>query len=1083
MKVSNKLLPLLLALFVFNIYELQAQTTYYNVVGASNPALVSSWTQNIDGSAGIAPTNFTSNDQIFIIRDATSMTLTSGWTISGDNVSLEIYGTLNVNTGGGVDLASSVFFILGSDGIYNHNVSTDIAAAGQLMNKASVSNDFIFEQGSTINFGVSGTHTIAQTFDENAMFNVNVLGSGTIITIASGGSLGIAGNLEIPDGNTIIMAEGSLLYNAAAFGGMTTSGSGLLRTNILTTIFFPTSITWSFTVEFSGNGNQTVATGTYQDIICSGTGNRNVPSGAFIRVENTWVTCPILTYTINSNATIEFASEVDISLPNLPYRNLTISGGGIKSLQSDLTVAQTLNVADNESRLRINGFTLRLQGIVNMSGALIGSSTSNLEILGSSTNQATLRFSTTAGHNQLRNFLINRTGTNGGAVLYNNLDIVRRFTLTRGILFLNGQVMTLKSTSISATAQAGVVGSLGTTSINYTTPAPGGRIQVERFIPNGRRAYRDIGSSGIYTDQSVFVNWQENGLAPAGFGTHITGIVGAFNSIDVVTGLDRTSSGARSFHQQINGVWSDITNTNTLRLNPYQGYRVLIRGDRNTNLATLPTPTNMSGATTLRSSGRMVYGDITYTTSGVSSSRGDIVGIGSSSYQLNPANNGFSLVANPFPTIVDWDVIRTASTNIQETYWYWDPALGTSGAYATRNGATNVTSGGSSINDFIQPGMAIFVRNSATSPVLVIGENAKNPDQTLLSVFTVDQNETHQLPVVLKRRLDGEIRNMDGVTLALGNNFNDSFDQREDAQKLTNPGENIAIVHGTRMLSIDARMLPESFVRVPLRIWQAVRNTDYTLSIENSTSINSNKIPVLEDKFLNKSMYIPSGGQFEYPFTVTNDTGSQGFRFQILYKKIVPALLKDASVELVAKRVATKDVIRFFNPQERNTLFYQIEYSLDGVEYLPLSERVIARSNNSLKQEYQFDAELQEISQGKEVFYRVVLVNWDVESLFSNTVKVGSLNQSSNHIRVFSNPVITSTISLELSNLLQGTYHVRLVNDLGQIVLMKKIDHSGGIGIQSIQLNGTNIKSGIYRIQLLGGNNELIESKSVIIQL
>lgn len=1083
MKVLNKLLLLLLALFVFITCELQAQTTYYNVVGASNPALVSSWTENIDGSAGVTPANFTSNDQIFIIRETTSMTLTSTWTISGDNVSLEIYGTLSVNTGGGVDLASSVFFILGSEGIYNHNVSTDIAAVGQLMNKGSVSNDLNFEEGSTVNFGVSGTHTIAQTFDENAMYNVNILGSGTIITIASGGSLGISGNLEIPDGNTIVMAEGSLLYNDAVFGGMTTSGSGLLRTNILTTIFFPSSISWSFTVEFSGNGNQTVATGTYQDLICSGTGNRNIPSGAFIRVENTWVTCPILTYTINSNATIEFASEVDISLPNLPYRNLTISGGGTKSLQSDLTVAQTLNINDNVSRLNLNGFTLRLQGIVNMSGSLIGSSTSNLEILGSSTNQATLRFSNTTGHNQLRDFLINRTGTNGGAVLYNNLDIVRRFTLTRGILFLNGQVMTLKSTSIAETAQVGIVGATGTTSIDYTTPSAGGRIVVERFIPNGRRAYRDIGSSGIYTDQSVFVNWQENGLTPAGYGTHITGVVGAFNSIDVTTGLDRTSTGARSFHQQINGVWSDITNTNSLRLNPYQGYRLLVRGDRNTNLTTIPTPTNMSGSTTLRAAGRLVYGDITYTTTGVSSSRGDIVGIGSSSYQLNPANNGFSLIANPFPTIVDWDIIRAASTNIQETYWYWDPALGTSGAYATRNGNTNVTSGGSSINDFIQPGMAIFVRNSATNPILVIGENSKNPDQTLLSVFSNEAQESEQLPIVLKRNLNGEVRNMDGVTIALGERFRSEFDQSEDAQKLTNPGENIAIVHGTRMLSIDARTFPETSVRVPLRIWQAVRNTSYTLSINHSISANRDKVPVLEDKYLNKFEYIAEGGQFEYPFTVTNDTGSQGFRFQILYKKIVPALLKDASVELVAKRVGSKDVIRFFNPQERDILFYQIEYSLDGVEYLPLGRRVIARSNNSLKQEYQFDAELQEISQGKGVFYRVVLVNWNVESQFSDAVKVGSINQSTNHIRIFSNPVITSTISLELSNLIQGAYHIRLVNDLGQIILMKKIDHSGGIGVQSIQLNGTSIKNGIYRIQLLGGNNELIETKSVIIQL
>lgn len=558
--------------------------------------------------------------------------------------------------------------------------------------------------------------------------------------------------------------------------------------------------------------------------------------------------------------------------------------------------------------------------------------------------------------------------------------------------------------------------------------------------------------------------------------------MGAFNSIDVVTGLDRTSSGARSFHQQINGVWSDITNTNTLRLNPYQGYRVLIRGDRNTNLATLLTPTNMSGATTLRSSGRMVYGNITYTTSGVSSSRGDIVGIGSSSYQLNPANNGFSLVANPFPTIVDWDVIRTASTNILETYWYWDPALGTSGAYATRNGATNVTSGGSSINDFIQPSMAIFVRNSATSPVLVIGENAKNPDQTLLSIFSDDETITHQLPIVLKRKVDGEIRNMDGVTLALGQKFKNELDQKEDAQKFTNPGENIAIVHGTRMLSIDARDIPNSFLRVPLRIWQSVRNTDYTLSIHNEQALHPSTVAMLEDKHLKKINYI-NKGQFEYPFTVSNDTGSQGFRFQVIYKKMVEALHTQANVEVLGRRTIDKDVLRFKNSMEDQVLFYQIEYSLDGNHFIPVGSRLKPKSNMSSIEEYSFNAELEEVQRGKDIFYRVVLVNWDAEMKYSNIVKIASNKNLTERIRIFSNPIRTPVFNIELSGMVEGNYQIRLVNDLGQILLFQNINYSGGIVSQRLDVSKNQLKNGIYRLQLVNSKNDLIEVKSIIVQL
>lgn len=472
------------------------QAVFYNVTGSTNPASLASWTLNDNGTPGTTPTNFTSNDQTFIIREGTSMSLSAPWVITGDNVALEIYGDLTVNSGGGVDLASNVFFRLGTAGVYNHNTSTNIAALGQLMNKSGVSIDFVFEEGSTVNFLVSGSHAIPIRLnpDENSFFDLNIRGSGTTITISSSGILAVAGNLEIESGCTLIFAEGSFLHSVPTYGGMTTSGTGLLRTLILTSLFFPSAITWSFTVEYAGNpvspSNQTIAGGTYQNITCSGTGGRSVAAGSLIIVENNWLTCPSLTYTIGNNATVEFSSPVDLSIPSLPYRNLTISGAGIKSLQSNVTVAQTLGINDNDSRLSINGNTLRLQGIVNMSGALIGSSSSNLEIFGTTTNQAVIRFSTSTGHNQLRDFIINRTGTNGGAVLYNNLDIIRRFTLTRGILFLNGQVMTLKSTSIASTAQAGIVGALGTTSIDYSSS---GRIMVERFIPNGRRAYRDIG--------------------------------------------------------------------------------------------------------------------------------------------------------------------------------------------------------------------------------------------------------------------------------------------------------------------------------------------------------------------------------------------------------------------------------------------------------------------------------------------------------------------------------------------------------------------------------------------------------------
>ncbi|MGL1437477.1 hypothetical protein ACSTIH_23740, partial [Vibrio parahaemolyticus] len=82
----------------------------------------------------------------------------------------------------------------------------------------------------------------------------------------------------------------------------------------------------------------------------------------------------------------------------------------------------------------------------------------------------------------------------------------------------------------------------------------------------------------------------------SGLGTHITGIAGS-PGVDATTGLDKTQQGNVSMYTYNGTTFPSITNTKTTRLDPFRGYRILIRGDRNVNLLQVPTPTTMNTST------------------------------------------------------------------------------------------------------------------------------------------------------------------------------------------------------------------------------------------------------------------------------------------------------------------------------------------------------------------------------------------------------------------------------------------------------------------------------------------------------
>jgi len=1048
-----------------------SQTTFYSkATGAAD--LTATWGTNTDGT-GAAPLDFVSGD-IFNVRSGS--TLTTSGTLTFDDASGS--ATLRIQNGGTLTASHSISFTntnsnctfeIENGGRYVHGFSTNINTT---ILTATTTN---FIAGSTFEMNTAGTHTNGA----GAAFANFTISNSVTVTFSSN-VVFISGVLTINSGSTLRFSNTGVSSGLSDGGSFSTAGTGLLRVNGSTNNV-PTGISWTFPVNYERSvaGNQRIQAGTYSSLNATN-GNRDILAGALVTISGTF-TSGAGTYTMGANSTIEYSGNGSLTIPTLPYQNLTISGTGTKSLGANLTVANTLSLTNSNGFLSIGSNTLTLNGTANLSnGKLIGSSSSNLTIGSASTQVCAIGFNQTGIENHLNTLTLNRTGVGGGAILNTNVNVFSRLILTSGNLSTNNQTLGLLSTSISNTARVDQVGAGA--SISYGS---GGGIRAERFIPSGFRSYRDL-TPTVYTFNSfILTNWQEGGAATAGLGTHITGVVG-LPGVDLSSGLDRTQTGNATMFTYTGSTFPTVTNTSGTRLDPYRGYRILIRGDRNANLTTLPTPTTMNIATTLRATGQLIYGDVSYSTGGVTN------GVYSSSYSLNNATNtGFSLIGNPYAAPVSWGKIldNGSTVNIQSTYWYFDPLQGINGIYAVwlrtgGNGSeTGSNSGVGNTNNFIQPGQAIFIRNdNSTSPAVRIEENDKDVSSGATSVFSIPitlPTPQNKLGIILQKFVASRGGNvlLDGSVLLFNSKNNNDVLTTEDAGKISNGGENLAIVNnrnGTNVLSIESRKLVTENDTIPLRIWNVLNNDSYRLNIIPTTFSANGRFAFLNDAFLKKQTYIRNDiDTIKVDFTTLNTDSSSFFkRFSFIFKQPTELAPNLQTAALTGTNTGSAIVLNWKIAKDNNQLWYDIEKSTNGVEYINLSR---IYSNGSSSYSYKDSASIT----GK-IYYRVRYYNNEAQYGITNVVLMELINKESK-ISIYPNPISGKTFNIQLNKLEVGNYQLSIINNEGKVMSTQIINNPGGISTIPISIN-ISLANGFYRLKLSNVNNQQSVTTNIIFQ-
>jgi hypothetical protein len=279
--------------------------------------------------------------------------------------------------------------------------------------------------------------------------------------------------------------------------------------------------------------------------------------------------------------------------------------------------------------------------------------------------------------------------------------------VNNSVLASNG-FLTLVSTS-SNSANLSDVTNAGMNTGNTVS----GNVIVERYV-QGKRTYRFL-TAPVNSSTSIKANWMENvnntsiavNLNPVpGYGTHISGTNGSAN------GFDATSTNNPSLFTFNPGsqVWSAAPNTNGL-FSVGSGVRIMVRGSRSVDLS---NNSASPSATTLRATGTLVTGPVTFTAAG-----------GGGIPLLSKVQDAFSFIGNPYASSVDWLKVHASSTDISPTFYIYDPTISGSngrGAYVSYNATLKVKSILSSlVSNDIQSGPILILLSHltrVTNPVL-----------------------------------------------------------------------------------------------------------------------------------------------------------------------------------------------------------------------------------------------------------------------------------------------------------------------------------------------------------------------------
>ena len=193
-----------------------------------------------------------------------------------------------------------------------------------------------------------------------------------------------------------------------------------------------------------------------------------------------------------------------------------------------------------------------------------------------------------------------------------------------------------------------------------------------------------------------------------------------------------------------------------------------------------------------------------------------------------------------------------------------------------------------------------------------------------------------------------------------------------------------------------------------------------------------------------------------------NGSASSVSVFQIDFTAI-PVTLTD--IKAIQKNAGVQ--VEWTAQQEINIDMYEVERSQNGQQFTKLGT-VTATGNSSVVTNYKlFDPNpYKGVS-----FYRIKIIETG-QLKYSRIARVNITDKKENTMSIYPNPIVGNNIVLQM-NLQKGKYTLYLTNNLGQQLVTKQLDHSGG-SVTEIMEPANGLAKGVYQLKLSGSGINIL---------
>lgn len=834
------------------------------------------------------------------------------------------------------------------------------------------------------NITIDGTGSIATSGVFTLSGGSKTISSGSTIT-RSPGSIAIASGISITNNGNITVAADITGGNAASTwingsSSVLNVGGALLTTGTLT------ATSTGNTVNYNGTIGQNVKSTDYYNVSTTGAstttlqsnldanGNMNI-TGALnannfnINVAGNWTNTGTFT-TGTGTVTFDGADQTITKTGGETFNKLVLSGTGTKTMGSNVTVNSDLTI-NSTFDVSVSNFGLTVKGNWINNGTF--TRRSGLVTLSGTSAQ------TISGATSLYDLTLNNAA--GASISSGAQDLYGSLTLTAGTFTTSGQTFTLISNSSTTARIAPVVGGLT------------GNIVMQRYIAGGTTGWNFLSSPVTGT----LASWQDD-FPTAGY-TGATGWAGG-SFVSIYT-YDETVTGLMA-----NGYVAATNSTNAIT--PGKGY-----------WAYVGTASGSTTDITVDVSGPPAIGaqslSVTYTASG------------------GPAEDGWNMVANPYPSTIDWDAGGWTKTNINNAIYIYNPDIGD---YATYIGGAGVNGG----SRYIASSQAFWVQSNGASPVLSTAESIKvvnNP------AFLKTEAPSHQ-EQLLKISVFGNSKT-DETIIRFIDSATNSFDNNLDAFKISrnNPGRpTIASKMDNIKYSINSIGFTPGIVNVPLLVKSTVSGN---MSLGFSGIENFNGCITLEDLHTGTLTDLKSNDTYNYYHSDT----TLGPRFLVIFNTPLEILINDNSC------TESNDVSLIMNPVTQGTWSLEIRDQ----------EGNLVSNNNSLVTQYSEN----NLTSG---IYAIQFENTsDVCPVFMDTVEITETD-----------PLMAS-FTIDNDTLYISKGGSISVNNISSASNGYFWDFGDGSTSEEINPSHQYNTPGEYEIKLFAINNDCLDSTTKIIQV